>query len=807
MATSGGPVGLGASDEPRAAEADERPTNRLAEETSPYLLQHAHNPVDWYPWGPEAFAKAKAEGKPIFLSIGYSSCYWCHVMERESFEDEEIASYMNEHFVNIKVDREERPDVDQIYMTAVQAITGSGGWPMSVFLTPDGRPFFGGTYFPPEPRRGMPGFPQILAAVATAWREQRDAIERDADRLTGIVRRSMANAAGDTVPLSRSMADDGVAALAGRFDPEYGGFGYSSNNPNHPKFPEPSNLIFLLDQHRRGEGRAEGGPGQGVIARQLAGPGPLEMVVETLDHMSRGGIRDHLAGGYHRYSTDRSWAVPHFEKMLYDNAQLAAVFVEAYEQTGDERWRHEAEAIFTFVAETLTDPEGGFYSTLDAETDGEEGAYYVWSRDQVEEVLGGGEDLELFARVYGLDGEPNFEGERYVLHLPEPLAEQAEALGLTPKLLEARLGPLRARLLEARRVREAPRLDDKVLTSWNGLMIAAYSDAHRVLGEERYREAAERAADFLLANLRTDDGGLLRSYRQGQAKLAAYLDDYAFLAHGLLRLHAATGDEGRLEQARELVDRMIADFADTESGGFFFTADDHESLLARPKDPIDGALPSGNSVAICVLVALAEASGEPRYLDQAGRALEAFSPILARAPAGVPMMVVGLEEYLDARPEAAARAAKGGDAQTPPANDEVLTAAATLLDDPASIVPGGTFEVALSLDVAPGWHLYANPSGSDLARPTVVTLAPGPGATLATVEYPEGEPMVLAGSTEPLPVYEGKVRLTARVLLAEDADGVPDHLTFRIDYQACNDRACLAPAMLAAPLRLATSPQ
>jgi uncharacterized protein YyaL (SSP411 family) len=360
---------LAASSLPRISAGDEpkgRPANRLAKETSPYLLLHAHNPVDWYPWGPEAFAKAKKEGKPIFLSVGYSSCFWCHVMERECFEDESIARLMNEKFVCVKVDREERPDVDQVYMTAAQAF-GGGGWPLSMFLTPDGRPFYGGTYFPPRERDGMPAFPTILEGVAAAWRDERAEVEKAADRLTEIVRRASAGpAAGRRVPLTRALAAEGRAQLAEQFDPEYGGFGFDPARRRRPKFPEPPNLVFLLDQDRRDRVARAGAPA-------LAGRDPLAMVLKTLDAMARGGIRDHLAGGYHRYSTERTWSVPHFEKMLYDNAQLASVHLLAYEQTGDERWRREAEATFAFVARSMTAPEGGFYSALDAEVGGEEG--------------------------------------------------------------------------------------------------------------------------------------------------------------------------------------------------------------------------------------------------------------------------------------------------------------------------------------------------------------------------------------------------------------------------------------------------
>jgi hypothetical protein len=418
------------------------PPNRLAKETSPYLLLHAHNPVDWYPWGPEAFAKAKAENKPIFLSVGYSSCYWCHVMERESFVDPEIARALNASFVCIKVDREERPDVDQVYMAALQAF-GPGGWPMSLFLTPDGRPFFAGTYFPPRDRQGSPGFLTLVKAVADAWTKHRADLDKTAELATAATRDRLKTASGQRkLTLSRAAGAEAVKQLAEQFDPDHAGFGFNPANPRRPKFPQPVDLSFLLHEHRGG-------------ARTGEATDPLRMVELTLDRMARGGIRDHLDGGYHRYSTDRFWLVPHFEKMLYDNAQLASVHLAAFEITRDPRWRTEAEDTFSFVARRLTAPEGGFYSALDAETKGEEGAYYVWTPDEVASALGAGPDVALFTEVYGLKGEPNFGGGRFVLHEPRTRAEQAAALKLRPEELEQRLGPLRARLLAARDKRPA----------------------------------------------------------------------------------------------------------------------------------------------------------------------------------------------------------------------------------------------------------------------------------------------------------------------------------------------------------------
>jgi uncharacterized protein YyaL (SSP411 family) len=776
----------------------DRPANRLARETSPYLLLHAHNPVDWYPWGPEAFARAKAEKKPIFLSIGYSSCYWCHVMERESFEDAEIARFLNAHFVCIKVDREERPDVDQIYMAALQAL-GPGGWPMSMFLATDGRPFFGGTYFPPRDREGSAGFLTLVRAVAEAWRDQRAEIEKSADALTDAARKQLRAAGGPGQrPLSRAWAAQGQAEFARQFDPEYGGFGFNPRNPRRPKFPEPVNLVFLLDRQIR-----RNAPKGSAAQPDRPEPDPLAMVRLTLDRMARGGIRDHLGGGYHRYSTERSWTVPHFEKMLYDNAQLASAHLLAFTVTNDPRWRAEAEATFTYVERNMTSPEGGFYSALDAETNHEEGAYYVWTRDEVKAVLGEGPDAVAFSQVYGLTGEPNFEGGRHVLFEPRTRVEQAEALKITPQELEARLAPLRARLLAAREKRPAPMRDDKVLTGWNGLMIAAYADGYRVLRVEKYRQAAERAAEFLLSKLRSPDGRLLRTYRVGKAKLPAYLEDYAFLAHGLLQLHAATGDARWLREARTLADRMVSDFEDRELGGFFFTADGHESLLARPKDPFDNALPSGNSMAILDLLAIHSATGESSYRDHAAKALGAFSTPMSQRAFAMPMMLVALERYLDQGPDANGPGGQVAAAPDPdPAKPHVVTASASVRPI-GPIAAGGELDAVVSVTIQDGWHIYANPTGIPELKPTTLRLDPASdrSATLINLTFPAGEAKVLGSiGTGKVPLYEGKVQIIARLRLAADTKPGSVQLKLQLSYQACNDRLCLAPASLEIPV-------
>ncbi|APW59080.1 DUF255 domain-containing protein [Paludisphaera borealis] len=772
------------------------PANSLAGETSPYLLLHAHDPVEWRPWGPEAFAKAKAENKPIFLSIGYSSCFWCHVMQRESFRDPAVAKLLNDHFISIKVDREERPDVDQVYMAALQAFS-TGGWPMSMFLLPDGRPFFGGTYFPPRDKPGFTGFETVLAGVAKSWREEHAEIERAAAGLTEIVRRKLGKGASRRkVPLGPEVVAEGRSQLADQFDPEYGGFGFNPGNARRPKFPEPVNLVFLLDQHRRDPAKAPASPTSAPSNRD-----PLTMSLFTLDHMARGGVRDQLGGGYHRYATSRFWIVPHFEKMLYDNAQLASVHLQAFELTGDPRWRDEAGATFAFIDRTMTSPEGGFYSSLDAETKAGEGAYYVWTPDEVKQVLGAGPDADAFIQVYGLKREPNFEGDRYVLLEPRPRAEQAESFKTTPAELERRLAPLRAKLLKARDQRPGPSRDDKILTAWNGLMIAAYADGYRVLKDDRLLRAAEKAADFLLDKLRDPSGRLLRTYRAGQARLPAYLEDYAYLAHGLLRLHEAAKDGRRLEQARALTDRMIADFADEQDGGFFFTADDHESLLARSKDPLDGALPSANGIAVLNLMALHRAdAGETRYLDLAGKTLDAFSPFLAQNPASMPIMLVGLLEYHDVRPPQ--KPAPGASADAP----KVVSAQAKVVEGQKPKA-GGAVAVVVSLAIQSGWHVYANPTGQEFLKPTTITLEAGQPAESIRVDYPGGKAQTLASvSPEPVSLYEGKVEIPLRFRLTKAAAPGKLRVLLRLKFQACDDKVCLAPASLVVPVDLTIAP-
>ncbi len=632
----------GKSGEAEAAARTSTP-NRLAGETSPYLLQHAHNPVRWYPWGEEALAKARRENKIIFLSVGYSSCHWCHVMERESFMDKEIADFLNRHFVCVKVDREERPDVDSIYMMAVQIITQRGGWPMSVFLTPDAKPFFGGTYFPARDndRPGITGFLTIVQRVQEFWSEQPERIRKDAERLTELVQTQLdGQRANPLQSLDAAWVEQVQQDLAEQYDSRYGGFGYVAQDPQRPKFPEPANLVFLLDRARRLPESSE--------ARRQA----LEMLQGTLDGMARGGIRDHLGGGFHRYSVDRFWRIPHFEKMLYDNGQLASVYSEAYALTGREEYRRVVEEIFEFTKREMTSSEGGFFAALDAESEHVEGKFYRWSRAEVRELLGEKDDA-LLAAVYGLDGEPNFEDEFYVPQLEASWQTLAEQQGMPEQALHDRLQEIRQRLLEARNRRPRPRTDDKILTGWNGLMIRGLADAGRVFQEPRYLEAAERAAHFVLDKLRTDDGRLLRTYGKGEAKLNAYLNDYAFLVDGLIGLHQATGNRRWLEEAHRLTEQQLELFWDERRGGFYFTSDDHESLIARIRDPFDGAEPAGNSVAAQNLIYLGRELAIADYASKADRTIQSVSATLSKTPIGAPRMAVAVAQRLADRPEQA----------------------------------------------------------------------------------------------------------------------------------------------------------
>jgi uncharacterized protein YyaL (SSP411 family) len=601
-----------------------RHTNRLASEKSPYLLQHAHNPVDWFPWGDEAFAKARAEDRPIFLSIGYATCHWCHVMERESFESVEIASILNSSYVPIKVDREERPDVDHVYMTVCQALTGSGGWPLTVILTPDGRPFLAGTYFPPESRYGRPGLKDVLYQVLSAWEGQRHRVEDVAGQIVEAVRGEFAGMPGERP--EPGLLTKAFEHLHQRFDEEFGGFGAA------PKFPTPHQLTFLLRYWKRtGDGRA------------------LDMVERTLRWIRRGGVYDQLGFGAHRYSTDREWLVPHFEKMLYDQALLLMAYAEAHRATGDPLYASVAREIAAYVARDLTSPEGAFYSAEDADSEGEEGKFYIWTMEELVAALGP-EEAALFARVYGAEPKGNWIDPAgghltgtNILHLTEDPGAVARETGLDAAAMAQRLEADRARLLETRAKRPRPLRDDKVLTAWNGLMIAALAKASVALEEPRLAEAAERAIDFLERHLLRADGRLFARWREGEAAHPGYLDDYAFLAWGSLELYEATFDPRHLERALALAGDMERLFADEKDGGFFFTGSDAAPLLARTKEIYDGAIPSGNSVAALVLLRLSRMTGRSQLERRAEETVRAFGGSVARLPGAHTQLLSALD--------------------------------------------------------------------------------------------------------------------------------------------------------------------
>jgi uncharacterized protein len=595
-------------------------SNRLAHETSPYLLQHAENPVQWYPWGPDALERSREEDLPIFLSVGYSACHWCHVMEHESFEDERIADLLNENFVCIKVDREERPDLDQIYMNAVQIMTGRGGWPMSVFLTPDLQPFFGGTYWPPSARTGMPGFDQVVLAVADAWKNRREQALESAAEITQRIQ-SLDQLPPTASSLSSNLLNAAQAKLERVFDAQHGGFG------DAPKFPHGMDLQLLLRIGQRSD-------------RSSA----WDMVRRTLDKMAQGGIYDHLAGGFARYSVDARWLVPHFEKMLYDNALLAVCYLEAYQAMGEECYARVARETLDYVLKYMTGEQGGFHSAEDADSEGVEGKFYVWTLEEIEEVLGK-EDAELFCAVYDVTQGGNFEGKN-ILNLPKSIEQFAALRQLDPQPLRERLDAMRARLLDVRDQRVRPGKDDKVLVNWNALMIDVLARAAGVLERPDYLAAAERAADFIWTQMRTPDGRLLHSWREGHAKHAGYLDDYTYLANALTSLYEASFEERRLEQALELTETLFAQFQDEEGGAFFYTADDHEALIARTKDFYDGSVPSGNAVAAQVLCRLGKLTGRRELLEGAEGILRHVVPLMEQSPTAAGQMLMALDFWL-----------------------------------------------------------------------------------------------------------------------------------------------------------------
>ncbi|HEV2844690.1 MAG TPA: DUF255 domain-containing protein [Thermoanaerobaculia bacterium] len=737
-------------------------TNRLAGESSPYLLLHQHNPVDWYPWGEEALEKARREDKPIFLSVGYSTCYLCHVMERESFSSPQVAELMNREFVNVKLDREERPDLDEIYMTATQILTSQGGWPNSVFLTPDLKPFYAGTYFPPDDRYGRPGFRHVLEDLAQAWKTRRSDVDEQAHEMATAMGRYLEERAHPSPePPSGTVAVRAAESLVARFDREWGGFGGA------PKFPTPSNLYLLLE---------------------LAGDRPEagEMLTATLDQMARGGLYDQLGGGFHRYATDREWKIPHFEKMLYDNGSLLELFAREHARTGDPQAARIVHETAAWIEREMTSPEGAFWSAIDAETHGHEGAFYVWTREELREALGE-EDFTFLAPLLGFDGAPFFEGSHYVLHLPVRLEEVAARRRMELADLMREIDAGRAKLFEVRAQRERPLTDDKILADWNGMAITGLAVAGKLLNEPKYVERAARAADFILRTLRPAGAPLLHSWRQGKGKTLALLGDYVFLVRGLLALHDATGEARWLQAADELTCEQIERLGDRQGG--FFTAGVSPDILFRSKEIFDGATPGANAVAVLNLLELHARTGDLAWRGRARETLRAFAQLVESHPDGARMMTVAARRYHEsgAGPDEARaeygeeRAAQERTAEAAGATlehlEERLVAARLEMGEET----GGWRPFRLRLEIAPGWHVQANPAAEPYLFATEVKAE---GGELRNVRYPEGEAWSPAFTKDTLKVYQGRLEITGEV------SGMK---CLVLTYQPCNEGACLPP--------------
>ena len=716
--------------------------NRLSSELSPYLRLHAHNPVDWYPWGPEALSKAKKENKPIFLSVGYSSCYWCHVMERLVFSDPDIAAQMNQFFVNIKVDREERPDLDEIYMTATHLITGRGGWPNSVFLTPDLQPFFAGTYFPPKDAHGRPGFPRVIQALHIAWQENRPEIEKQAQEITHAIER-IHTPTSDRSAQNIDLITHAIDHIKSRFDPLNGGLGTA------PKFPPDHALSLLLTAHNH-----------------TSDDQALKIITQSLDHMARGGIRDHLGGGFHRYATDAQWRVPHFEKMLYNQAFQVHNYVSAYAITQKPSYRIAAEEVLDFVSNILTSPEGGFYSALDAETKAEEGAYYTWTEQEIREILKA--DANFFLSCYALAPVPDSAAE--VLYQASPDSALATLHDTDTTDLHARLKPLKQKLLTARSKRIRPLLDDKIITAWNGLMIGAFAHASEVFGRPQDLQTAEKAAHFLKKRLKNP--GLYRLYRKGQTKGRAYQEDYAYLIDGLLYLYRATDKQEYLDEAQTLSAQMHQKFWDAENGGYFLT-ETQDELIVRSKSPHDSALPSGNAVALHTQWTLYKLTKDPLYSQRADQLTMTFASLAAQTPGAFLHFTHGTMK------------APGYALADHPSN--LIQATATALPSQLS----ESIKVNVQIQIAPGWHIQASDPTEAFLIPTQVTLN-SEDAQITQIDYPLPQTLLFSFSDAPLAVYADtlEIRLTIAI------ENRPQSLSLSLHYQACDSTRCLLPETL-----------
>ena len=682
-------------------------------------------------------------------------------MERKVFSNPEIAGVMNKNFINIKIDREERPDLDEIYMTATQLLVQRGGWPNSVFLTPDLKPFYAGTYFPPADMPGRPGFPTILDAVHEAWVTREAEVIESANQISNTI--EMATSRGFTAlnarALDRSLTTSALDYLRTAYSHAYGGFGTA------PKFPSPANLEFLLSEYQRESG---------LQTPPTKDKSLLKMITHTLDMMAYGGMYDQIGGGFHRYSVDAKWLIPHFEKMLYDNAQLAKVYLRAYQLTREPRYRRVAEEVFSYIFREMTAPEGGFYSALDAETDAEEGKYYVWTADEIQKILGNPKDTSRFNEIYGVDKGPNFEG-KSVLYVPAGSEVEGSVKGLSTA---------REKLLTARFEREYPLLDTKIIVNWNGLMIDALAYGYEVLGEERYLAAASKAARFILETMRKPDGELWHTYTGGVVKQDAYLDDYAFFVRGLLGLHAATGEDQWLDSARTLTDKMIQLFWDDKNGGFYYTKVDAKHLIVRTKKPYDSAIPSGNAVTVKNLLAFGT-----NYQDYAEKTLRIFAESMAQSPSSFMYMHFALNDYLTSE--------KKEDSSEP----SIVTATAKVKRKDDAV-----FNVELQVKVAGGWHINANPAGQDNLIPTTVTVDANAPVEIVDIAYPKGRTTRFKFSDEPLNIYEESLMISLRLKQKPNVTHKEDvPITLKLTYQPCNDTECLFPETLDISLELTSN--
>ncbi len=784
----------------------ETKTNRLGKTSSPYLLHHADNPVDWFPWGPEALEKAKKENKPIFLSVGYSSCYWCHVMERLVFSDEKIAAYMNKHFVNIKVDREERPDIDDIYMTSLivyYQATGSkqgGGWPLSMFLTPEGKPFAGGTYFPPKDQGGRLGFPTILAQVDQFWKKNEKGVRETADLITKHVQKSSGqNRQTGSVPVDNKLTLRSIEAVKDSFDEEYGGVDFSPSRANAPKFPVPVKLALL-------QGTAKNHADE-----------KSDMVIEkTLSKMANGGIYDHLGGGFHRYSTDRKWHVPHFEKMLYDQAQLISVYVEEYRKTNNPLYKEVTEGICDFVLRELTDPQGGFYSALDAETDGVEGKYYAWDKKEVVKLLSE-KNSQGFLEAYGFNENEKFE-HGVVLHRNKSLEKIAEEQDRSVSKLAAQLNQQKKTLFKARLNRKPMIRDDKVLTNWNGLMIHALAQAGSVLGRQDYLDAAEKCTHFILKEMNDSEKNLLHSYYHGKVGVSAYLDDYAFLVKGLLTLHDVTDNSEWLTVAKDLSKKQIDLFWDNDGHGFYFTSHGHEELIARSKTAYDSVIPSGNSVAVRNFVKLWDLTGDDQYKKLAEESLAFYASGLKNSPRGMAGMALALSEYLAGAKSGGSKKnvrktisegvsqgklilVSGTQKKSKKKGDELINASIFL--SKKKLIPGRQCEVLLVVKIKPGWHINANPATPEGFVSTEFQLENKSGVKLERVFYPKGKAFTMDGIDDEMSVYEKRVIFYGVLSVPKRIKGGKVDLSFNVKYQACNHNLCKKATVVKLPASVA----